>query len=199
MTRQSVRTASRSRSSALSATDAAASAGAGILAAAVGYLVTYALVASDVRAEFGGNVAEWKGVAWYSYSAHLVDVEVSGVLGGTESVNFIAQYGSSSATALYVVPPLVLAIAGAALAYRWDVRTIGEAVLTGAPVTIGYGLVAGLGAVVAETSASWTIFGIEARGSIAPELLPAIVLAGVLYPLVFATAGAIVVAVVGLR
>ncbi len=53
----------------------------------------------------------------------------------------------------------------------------------------------GLGAVVTEASGEWSAFGIDATVSMAPELMPAIVLAGLLYPLVFATAGAVLTAV----
>ncbi len=174
----------------------AASAGLGVFAAAIGYLLTYLLIVSEVRDVLGGDVAEWKGVAWYYYNAHMVDVEASGSIGGfggTETVDFIAQSGSTTASVLYVVPPLVLVAAGAALAYHLEARDLGEAVLVGAPVTVGYVVVMGLGALVAAASSEGSFFGVEATGSIAPALVPAVVLGGVLYPLVFATVGAVLV------
>ncbi|WP_207586189.1 hypothetical protein [Halomontanus rarus] len=176
----------------------AASAGLGVLAAAIGYLTSYVLIAGEVRDTFGGDVAEWKGVAWYVYNAHMVDIETSssfGSIGGSDTVNLIAESSSTSATALYVIPPLVLLGTGAMLAIRFDAADIGEAVAVGAPVTIGYAVVVGLGALVAESSGEGAIFGIEISGSAAPALGPAVVLAGVLYPLVFATAGAVLAAV----
>ncbi|MCU4971878.1 hypothetical protein OB955_03885 [Halobacteria archaeon AArc-m2/3/4] len=176
----------------------AASAGLGVLAAAIGYLTSYVLIAGEVRDAFGDNVAEWKGVAWYFYNAHVVDVETSGTFGsfgGSDTVNFIAESSSTSATALYVIPPLVLFGTGVFLATQFDVSDVGEAVAVGAPVTIGYAVVVGLGALVAESSGEGSVFGIEISGSVAPALGPAVVLAGVLYPLVFATAGAVLAAV----
>lgn len=176
----------------------AASAGLGVLAAAIGYLTSYVLVAGEVRDTFGGDVAEWKGVAWYVYNAHMVDIETSGSFGsfgGSDTVNFIAESSSTSATALYVIPPLVLFGAGVLLATQFDVTDVGEAVAVGAPVTIGYAVVVSLGALVAESSREGTVLGIEMSGSVAPALGPAVVLAGVLYPLVFATAGAVLAAV----
>ncbi|WP_255192602.1 hypothetical protein [Natronobeatus ordinarius] len=173
------------------ASSVAASAGLGVLAAVIGYLLTYLLIVGEVRTRIGGDVADWKGVAWYYYNAHLVDVEASGSIGGfggNEPVDFIAQSGSTTASVLYVVPPLVLVAAGAALAYH-----LGEAVAVGAPVTIGYVVVIGVGAFVSEATTEAEFFGIEASGSIAPELAPATVLGGILYPLVLATAGAIAV------
>lgn len=172
----------------------AASAGLGVLAAAIGYLVTYVLIAGEVRDAVGDDVATWKGVAWFFYNAHMVDVEASGSVGsfgGTETVDFIAESGSASADLLYLVPPLALLGVGALLAIQWSVTDVGEAVVVGAPVTIGYAVVVGLGALVAESSSESSFFGVEVAGSIAPALVPAIVLGGILYPLVFATAGAV--------
>jgi len=180
----------------------AASAGFGVFAAVIGYLLTYLLVASQVREAVGDTVAEWKAVAWFFYEAHMVDVEVSGQIGsfaGMSTLDLIAQSDAASATLLYVVPPLVLLAAGAVLAVRWNVTDLGAAVVVGAPVAIGYAVVTGLGAVVTESTTEASALGIEASSSIAPALLPAIVLGGVLYPLVFATAGAAIAAVVATR
>ncbi|TMT80361.1 hypothetical protein E2L06_19180 [Haloterrigena sp. H1] len=180
----------------------AASAGIGVFAAVIGYLLTYLLVASEVREAVGDTVAEWKAVAWFFYEAHMVDIEVSGRIGsftGMSTLDLIAQSDTASATLLYVVPPLVLLAAGAVLAVRWNVTDLGEAVVAGAPVAIGYAVVMGLGAVVTESTTEASALGIEASSSIAPAFLPAIVLGGVLYPLVFATAGAAIAAAVATR
>lgn len=179
----------------------AASAGLGVFAAAIGYLVTFLLIGSEVR-EAGEDIATWKGVAWYFYEAHMVDIEASsqaGSFSGTEILNLIAESGSATANVLYVIPPLVLFAVGAFLAVRWNVTALDEAVIAGAPVTIGYAVIMGLGAVVAETTTEWSAFGVEATSTVAPALLPAIVLGGILYPLVFATAGTAITAVVNTR
>ncbi len=170
----------------------AASAGIGAVAAALGYLVTALLVRDEVR-ENMSQVAEWKGTAWYYYSAHLVELETSGAFGGfsgSTTVDLIAQSGSANAELLYAIPPLVLVLSGALLAHHLHASDLGEAVAVGAPVTIGYALVLGLGVFATESSTEGSVFGIDASSSVAPELVPAIVLAGILYPLVFATAGA---------
>ncbi|WP_126664229.1 hypothetical protein [Haloterrigena salifodinae] len=60
--------------------------------------------------------------------------------------------------------------------------------------TIGYAGVLELGAVVTEASAAGTVIGFEVSRSIGPQLHSAVFLGGVLYPLVFATAGAILAA-----
>ncbi|TYT60742.1 hypothetical protein [Natrialba swarupiae] len=183
-------------------TSIAASAGVGVLTAAVGYLITYLAVASEVHESLGGNVAEWKGVAWYYYNAHAVDVHASGEIGSfgrAETVNFITESGATSTTVLYLVPPLVLIGAGGLLASHLEARDLGEAVVVGAPVTVGYVVVMGLGAVVTETSSEATFLGIEASGTMGPAVVPAVLLAGILYPLLFATVGATLVALVASR
>lgn len=180
----------------------AASAGLGVFAAVIGYLVTYVLISGEVRDVFGADVTEWKAVAWYFYDAHMVDVEASSRVGsfsGTRILDLIGESSSASADLLYVLPPLALLAAGAFLVVRWNVTDLGEAVVVGAPVTIGYAAVLGLGAVVAEATTEASVFGIEATGSIGPALLPALVLGGILYPLVFATGGAVIAATIDAR
>ncbi|QLG49586.1 hypothetical protein [Natrinema halophilum] len=175
----------------------AASAGSGVFAAVIGYLVTYALISGEIRENtpdiVAENLPEWKGVAWYFYNAHMIDIETTGSIGSwgrTDTVNFIAESSSSNADLLYVVPPLVLLAVGVFLAVRWNGSDFGEAVVVGAPVAIGYAVVLGIGAVVSEYSAEGTAFGIEASSSFAPALVPAVLLGGIIYPLVFATVGA---------
>ncbi|WP_226483066.1 hypothetical protein [Natrinema amylolyticum] len=180
----------------------AASAGLGVFAAVIGYLLTYLLVGSEVRETFGDDIPEWKGVAWYFYEAHMVDIEATsriGSFGGTRVLDLIGESSTASADLLYALPPLVLVAVGAFLALRWTVTDLGDAVVAGAPVTIGYAVVLGLGAVVAEANTEASALGIEATGSIGPVLLPAVVLGGILYPLVFATAGAAIAATVADR
>lgn len=180
----------------------AASAGLGVFAAVIGYLFTYLLVGAEVRQNFDGDVANWKGVAWYFYEAHLVDIEATsqvGSFGGTRLLNLIAESSSASAGVLYVLPPLVLFVVGAFLAVRWETTDLGDAVMAGAPVTIGYAVVMGLGAVIAEANTEASAWGIEATSSIGPTPLPAIGLGGLLYPLVFATAGAAIATAINER
>lgn len=181
------------RSSSTNGEGIAASAGVGALVAAIGYLLTTLLVRDEVRENFG-SVPTWKGTAWYYYSAHLVEIETTGSFGAlsaTSTVDLIAESGSANADLLYLIPPLVLVGGGALLASRLRARDLSDAIGAGAPLAIGYAVVMGLGAVVVEARAEGSFFGVDVTGSTAPQLLPAIVLAGVLYPLVFATAGAV--------
>ena len=173
-----------------------ASAGMGVVAVAIGYLLSYLLIRSEASETVGDQIADWKAVAWYFYNAHLVDIEMGGSIGsisGSESIDFLAESDATAADIMYLVPPAVLLLVGGLLAYHLGARDIGDAVRVGAPVAIGYAFVVGLGVFVVEESMEATVFGIELTGSVAPLLLPAVFLAGILYPLVFATVGATVV------
>ncbi|WP_254864659.1 hypothetical protein [Halovivax gelatinilyticus] len=179
----------------------AAGAGVGVIAAAIGYLASYLLVRDEVR-DNADAVGEWRATAWYYYNAHFVELETSGSfggLGGSTTVDLVAESSAQSVELLYVIPPLVLLGAGALLAHNLRAGDLGEAVVAGAPVTIGYAVVMSLGVYASESRSEGTFFGVDVTGSVGPELVPAVVLAGVLYPLVFATAGAVLAVLVSGR
>ncbi|MFA9504049.1 hypothetical protein ACERIM_14900 [Natrinema sp. H-ect1] len=179
----------------------AASAGIGVLTAAISYLVTALLIGSEVRERFGDGVADWRGAAWYFYEAHMVDVELTGQVGsvgGTDTLDLIARTGGA-ADLLYVVVPLALIAAGAGLAVRLGASELGDAITIGLPVMIGYSAVLSVGAVAAKSTTEVSAFGIEATRTVAPALVPAVLLGGVIYPLVFATLGAAIATVLASR
>lgn len=174
----------------------------GAAAYGLGYLVTYVtqrgLVQDRIRgfnaiAElFGGDpIPVWKAVAWLLYNAHFVVTEVPG-FGGTRTENFIATADEGSLVLLYLVPPLALLAAGAAVALLSTARTPGAGGAGGALVVVGY-LPLAVGVAIVSGYA-------VGDGTVAPDLVTATLLAGVVYPLVFgAVGGAAVGAVVGRR
>jgi hypothetical protein len=175
-----------------------ASAGLGAIAAAIGYLLSALLVAGEAR-DVVFDVADWKVIGWFFFNGHLVDVKAAssiGEFGGSETVDLIAQSTAASAGVLYLIPPIVLLGVGGLLATRLDAGDISEAVFAGAPVAIGYMVVITVGAFVTQVSTEASFVGVDVSGSIGPQLLPAVLLAGLVYPLVFATVGAIVVVVI---
>ncbi|MBS3760375.1 hypothetical protein [Halodesulfurarchaeum sp.] len=175
-----------------------ASAGLGGIAGIIGYLLSFLLVDGEARS-VAIEVADWKLVGWYFFNGHLVDVEATGSIGefgGSETINFIAQSSAASAGVIYLVPPLVLLGVGGLLAARLDARDLGEAVFAGAPVAIGYVVVMTVGAVLTQASTEASFVGVDVSGSIGPQFLPSVLLAGVVYPLVFATVGAIMVLII---
>ncbi|MBV0901652.1 hypothetical protein [Haloarcula salina] len=166
---------------------------AGVAAFALAYVLVYALSISVVRdalltevAEaFGDERAAWKIVGWVLFNAQFVTTTITvdvPFIGGTSAVNFIAENDSLS-PALYAIPPALLTAAGVATARLDGATDLGRAVRVGPAVALGYLPLSVLGAVL------FTVTAGEA-GQGAPTLLTAVVVAGLLYPVVFGTVGA---------
>jgi hypothetical protein len=162
---------------------------AGLLTWILGYVLTYLLVAPDVRESalnqfveaFEGAPATYEMVGWVFYNAHFVDVVFRNIpFVGSRSGTFVGGQDGFT-TLLYVVPPALLVAAGLALSRRQGASTPVRGATAGLTVVPGYLVLSVAGTFLFEVAA------LGARG--APDLLPAVVLAGVLYPLVFASAG----------
>ncbi|QPV63392.1 hypothetical protein I7X12_01790 [Halosimplex litoreum] len=162
----------------------------GIAAWILGYLVVYLLHGSSVRDSFGSNVLEvftgepvaWKLVGWLFYNAHNVAVQIS--LLGQRSVNLVAGGEEAALTALFALPPVLLALGGAVAA--WDTATEPTtAARNGAAVVLGYLPLSLAGAVLFA-------IGSGDGPSAGPALVTAVLLAGVVYPLVFGAVGGLV-------
>jgi len=178
----------------------AAAAVAGAVAFGLTYVLVYALTISTVRESlftgiaeaFGDEGAAWKVVGWLFFNAHFVTTNVSidiPLLGGTDAVNFIAESDSLSAV-LYLLPPALLTAAGLATARVAGAVETARAVRIGPAVTLGY-----LPLSVVAASLFTVRIGENSSGS--PTLLTAVVLAGLVYPAVFGTLGAVVATAVG--
>ncbi|WP_424018187.1 hypothetical protein ACOZ4N_01670 [Halorientalis pallida] len=171
-------------------TGAIAGAGAYLL----GYVFTYLLVGSDVRESavnqvfqaLGGEDLTYQAVGWVFYNAHfvstVVDVNIP-FIGGSDTVNFIAQVDAFSAI-LYVVPVVLLFGAGLAVGRRTPgEQDVGDAAAAGATVVAGY---LPLAVIVGF------LIQVQTNGSSAgPDLLLAAVLAGLIYPAVFGALGSV--------
>lgn len=163
----------------------------GALAWGIGYVITYLLVANQIRDSAIGAVlqvlegepATYKLVGWVFYNAHLVDTVFRNIPLGDRSMSFIGGDGGYSAV-LYLLPVGVLVATGLALArYRGagDPTTGALAGLTAVP---GYLLLSLAGAVLFEISIAGVTGG--------PDLLLAAVIAGLVYPALFAGAGGVI-------
>ncbi|MGM0399342.1 MAG: hypothetical protein ACQEQY_10170, partial [Halobacteriota archaeon] len=161
----------------------------GVAAWLFGYAFTYAIVAPDIRESalnrlieaFEGAPATYEMVGWVFYNAHFVDVVFSDIpLFGSRSATFVGGEDGFT-TLLYVVPPALLLAAGLAMAryQRADTPTAG--VWNGVTVLPGYLLLAIAGAFLFEVN--------SIAGNGAPDLVPAVVVAGIVYPLLFASVG----------
>lgn len=158
----------------------------GAIAFALGYLGTWVLAgtkAANVTAygPFGGAIPDWKALFWLLYDAHFVGTRTPEVFGpggslwgGGDLVDTAALLGVES---LYVVPVVILVVAGAVLATRAGVPTPRGGAIVGATLAVGY-----LAAVVLGLFPT-------THGGIAPSPLRAIVIAGIVYPVVFGAIG----------
>ena len=173
-----------------------AAAVAGLVAFGLGYVLVYALTISTVRESlltgvaeaFGEEGADWKIVGWLLFNAHFVTTTITvdlGFLGGgTDAVNFIAESDSLSSI-LYLIPPALLTAAGLAVARLDGATETARTLRLGPSVALGYLPASLVGALVFAIS-----IGENSGGS--PDLLTGAVIAGVLYPVVFGTLGAVV-------
>ncbi|EMA39513.1 hypothetical protein [Halobiforma nitratireducens] len=167
----------------------------GAAAWVVGYLVTYLIVATDIRESplhqaveaFDGEAATYEMVGWVFYNAHLVDTVFRDVpLLGTHAATYIGSEQGFTPV-LYAAPVGLLLAAGIGLATYRGVSAPTDGLLAGMTALPGY---------LVLTVAGVFLFEVTVGGaSGAPDTIPAIILAGVIYPAVFTgTGGAIAAA-----
>lgn len=169
---------------------------AGVLAFLVGYLVTWVTAGTraasvTVTGPFGSGVPDWRAVLWVFFDGHFVGTRTPQVFGpdgalwgGGELVDTVSLL---DVTYVYAIPPLVLAVAGAAVALHLRSETPRAGVQAGLTVGIGY-LVAVVLALFVAT-----------QGGIAPSPLRALVVAGIVYPVAFGGLGGFVAVLVTTR
>ncbi|MFW5949504.1 MAG: transporter [Halolamina sp.] len=173
-----------------------AGAAAGLGAYLLGYLVTYVWHSGSVEERlagynfitemFGGEpIAVWKGVGWLFYNAHFVDTRID-AFGGTQSQNFIAGSEGGAIVLLYLVPVLLLLAAGLVVARVADAHDPGTGATAGVAVAVGYFPLALIGRF---------LFAYE--GSAGPDVVTAILLAGLVYPLVLGAVGGAIGGAIG--
>ncbi len=168
----------------------------GVGAAVLSYLLTYLLAVVDGLET--SEQAAWKVVGLIWYSAHNVEIvgRASGFGGSvTDSANVVVNdgllpvdIGTAVPALLYYVVPVLALVFGGYLTVRLAgdrLGSVGEGAVAGATVAIGATVVAILGRFLFEITVTW--FG--AQASAAPSLLPAVLLVGILYPVVFGGLG----------
>ena len=129
-------------------------------------------------------IGAWRVVGWLYYGGHFVDTRVTAEFGPFETTVYLdlVREGAGNLEALYLVPPFLLLVAGAIVAAGFHVSDVQTGALLGASVLLGY-VVAILGGLV-----------VFAYDGTRPDPVPAIVIAGVLYPLVFGGVGGAIAA-----
>jgi hypothetical protein len=164
----------------------------GLAAWAFGYVVTYLIVAPDVRESplhrlvraLEGEPATYEMVGWVFYNAHFVDTVFRNVpFVGGHTTTFVGGDGGFTAL-LYAVPAGALFAAGFAVGSRCEADNVIEGVLAAATVVPGYLLPSIAGAFLFEVALGGASGG--------PDPLAAVALAGAVYPAVFAVGGSTV-------
>ncbi|WP_049906531.1 hypothetical protein [Halorubrum aidingense] len=174
-----------------------AGAGAGAVAYVLGYLFAYVTQSGQVEDQlagfnafadlFGGDpIPAWQGVGWLFYNGHFVDTQVPSLIGGARSLNLIAEADGGSLTLLYVVPPVLLIVAGIVAARIAGATEPVDGATAGVSVLAGYLPLAVLGAFLFRYSVG--------DGAVAPDIVTAVLLAGAVYPAAFGGVGGAVAA-----
>lgn len=172
-----------------SGSDLLSGAVAGIVTWIVGYVATYLLVAPNVRESglariidvLDGEPATHELVGWVFYNAHMVDTVFREIpLIGSRTMTYIGGE-SGFTTLLYLVPVALLFAAGLALARYQAVESPTAGAIIGSMVVPGYLLGTVAGVFLFEVTIG------SATGG--PDLVTAVVLGGLIYPLVCAGGG----------
>jgi hypothetical protein len=151
---------------------------AGAIAGAVAWVVGLGLSTFGASFVFGSDTLS--SSAFFFYNAHLVPLSnVGGVT--TASGNAVLEMMSAYGYAAALLPALLLVLAGSVLAWRSSATSASDAALAGATVTAGYVVLSVVGAVAFTGS----FFG----GVYRPNILFAVLLAGVLFPVAFGALG----------
>lgn len=170
----------------------AGGAAAGAAAYVVGYLFAYVTQAGAIEDRlagfnvfadlFGGDpIPTWQAVGWVFYNGHFVDTRVPSLVGGSQLTNFVSQADGGSLTLLYVVPPVLLVLAGLVAGRVAGATEPAGGATAGAFVLVGYLPLAVIGAF---------LFRHPVRGeTIAPDLVTAALLAGAVYPAALGAVG----------
>ena len=162
----------------------------GAAAEVVGYVLVFVLTSGSLRESpfrrafdaLGGDLPTWKAVGWVLFNAHFVETRFDfGAF--ASSATAIGENGFT--VFLYVIPPLLLVAAGLAVGQYGDIDEPAEALLGVVGIVLGY-----LVLVVVD------LFAFRAGGGDAgPVLATGVLLAGLVYPLVFGTVGGLVATV----
>ncbi|WP_254531922.1 hypothetical protein [Natrinema gelatinilyticum] len=169
---------------------------AGSLAWIAGYVLAYVAAIGDVTSSKQFEALELAAseslsvemIGMLFYNAHNVPIDVPqySILQALEpNHNFVSAEGGSTLL-LYVIPILILLVAGASVTVyvRHDLVSTADAALTGTSIMIGYLPIVLLGT---------TVFAIDlGEGPMQPDLLLAIGFAGTFYPMVFGAVGGVV-------
>lgn len=152
----------------------------GVLAWTFSYAVTFFLYRSEIEGTIVSQAVDTSQiVGLLFFNAHTVPAELVHPY-DLSTHNFLAAGAASPI--LYVLPPIVLTLAGLFIAFRVEsTRQFGRNIQAGSTIVVGYAVCSLLGVIVFTATSGDTQFR--------PALPGALLLAGILYPLVFGALG----------
>jgi len=164
----------------------------GAVAYVLGYLVVYVTQGDRIEEGlsginffadlFGGDpISTWQAAGWMFYNAHFVEVESPSLIGGAQSTNLLMEADGGSLSLLFVLPPLLLLVAGVVSGRIAGASEPAEGAQAGAFVIAGYLPLAVIGAFLFRYAVG--------DGTVAPDLVTAVLLAGAVYPAAFGAVG----------
>ena len=162
----------------------------GLVAYALGYLVTYLWQGPSVRDSLSGintlidlvggqTIPTWQAVGWLFYNAHAVELQVPSLGAGSATRSLIGNGGAPSL--LLVVPPVILLLAGAAVGWWSDAEDLQAGAVAGATTVLGYLVLVVIGIFAFRYSIQDAVIG--------PLFVRGLLLAGIVYPVVFGGIG----------
>jgi hypothetical protein len=178
----------------------------------LGYLVVFLLGMLD-NYEYPGGITPFRANGWVFYGTHTVPLEASGARQGVSATRTLEVFGSPSpfdglaltvpGIVYHLVPVIVLAGAGYLLVGNAEdagtgVSGTAAGVALGATLSAGYLLLTVVGQSV--FSFEYTVRRAGLAGgtytlAAAPEFTSSVLLAGLAYPILFGSAGAVVATV----
>jgi len=178
----------------------------GAIAFVAGIVVTYVLAQLDSNlsdridqltggsidvAEFDTGISALDAVIWVFFEAHLVDIESTvegGGQAGSSTVNLLSE-AAFPALLYTAVIAVVLVVAGFLLGQRAGPSSGQEGATYGAMVVIGYLPLTLVSIFLSRVSESTTVLGTTLSATIEPDIVTALVLAGLLFPLALGALG----------
>lgn len=170
----------------------------GLASFVVGYLLTYLWRGRDIERLLGPTetllalfqaepLGTWRVVGWLFYGAHFVDTRIAATFGPVDTAVYVdlVREGSGNLELLYLLPPALLIVAGFLVVTRLGAVEFVDGARFGALITIGYFPLIAAGLVL------------FAYHDTRPDPVPAILVAGLLYPIVFGALGGLLGAALG--
>lgn len=169
---------------------------AGLVTALSGYLVLFLVHGDRLERSFAGintllellgtdGIAAWKVAGWLYFNLHHTPISVS--VSGRSRVTHTLVGGDGASALWYLLPPILLVLAGAVVARYADARDVRSGALAGVSIVPAVLLAALVGGLATRATVG--------DATVGPELATGVLLAGLVYPAVLGGVGGVLGAV----